>query len=134
MRIIPVPSPASPPAIGPYNPAVLVSNPGQIAFISGQIGLDPTTGELVSGGLEAQVRCAMDNLKATLQAAGMELSNVCKTTLFLANMDDFHQVNDIYGAYFTGEPPARAAIAVAALPKGALFEVDAIAVKPSTAP
>jgi 2-iminobutanoate/2-iminopropanoate deaminase len=99
-----------------------------MVFCSGQIGLDPVSGVMVDGGVEAQARCAMQNLRAVLNAGGATLEDVVRTTVYLADMNDFVRVNAIYETYFEGVAPARAAVQAAALPKGALFEIDAIAV------
>ncbi|MEG2420864.1 MAG: RidA family protein [Oscillospiraceae bacterium] len=113
----------APAAVGPYCHAKLAGN---TLYTSGQLGLNPATGELPAG-VEAQARQALDNLGAVLKAGGMDFSDVTKTTVFLANMSDFAAINAIYAEYFTGEAPARSCVQVAALPKGALFEVEAIA-------
>lgn len=113
----------APAAIGPYSQAVGSSG---LLFCSGQLGLDPETMELAEG-LEAQVSRALENLNAVLAAAGAGTSNVVKTTVFLASMDDFAAMNEIYAGYFTGSPPARSTVAVKTLPKNALFEIEAIA-------
>ncbi|RPF48909.1 2-iminobutanoate/2-iminopropanoate deaminase [Hydrogenoanaerobacterium saccharovorans] len=115
----------APAAVGPYSHAVLANN---TLYTSGQLGLDPTSGELPQG-VEAQAEMALKNLGAVLEAAGMNYSDVVKTTVFLANMGDFAAINAIYANYFKGECPARSCVQVAALPKGALFEIEAIAVK-----
>lgn len=117
---------AAPAAIGPYSQAIAASG---LLFCSGQIGLDPASGEL-AGGLEAQVNRALKNLDAVLTEAGAGPSDVVKTTVFLASMDDFPAMNQIYGGYFTGTPPARSTVAVKTLPKDALFEIEAIAQLP----
>jgi 2-iminobutanoate/2-iminopropanoate deaminase len=117
---------AAPAAIGPYSQAIAA---GGLLFCSGQIGLDPASGEL-AGGLEAQVNRALKNLDAVLTEAGTGPSDVIKTTVFLASMDDFPAMNQIYGGYFTGTPPARSTVAVKTLPKDALFEIEAIAQLP----
>lgn len=122
-------TPAAPAAIGAYSPAVHVTGMSEMIFVSGQIGLDPKTGELVEGGVEAEAECALRNLEAVLGAAGFSLSDVVRATLYLTNMSDFPRVNGVYGARFSGEAPARVAIGVAALPKGASVEIDAIAVR-----
>lgn len=119
---------SAPAAIGPYSQAVRVPA-GEMIFRSGQIGLDPETMTMVQGGVEGQARCALKNLTAVLGAAGASLSDVVRTTVYLADMNDFVRVNKIYAEYFEGVPPARAAIQAAGLPKGALVEIDAIAVK-----
>ena len=117
-------SPDAPKAIGPYSPAIRA---GQLLFVSGQIALDPATGQLIGGDVAAQTRCVMDNLGALLNAAGLSFSDVVRTTIFLADMGDFAAVNDIYGAYFTPPAPARATVQAARLPKDARVEIDAIA-------
>ena len=116
-----------PPAIGPYSVGVKI---GHLAFISGQLGFDPETGVLVEGGVEAQTHQALKNLKAILESAGSSLEQVVKTTVFLMDMNDFAKVNAIYAEYFTTNPPARSAVQVAALPKGGLVEIEAIANMP----
>lgn len=118
-----------PPAIGPYSVGVKA---GHFAFISGQLGFDPATAVLVEGGVEAQTHQALKNLKAILEGAGSSLDNVVKTTVFLMDMGDFAKVNAIYAEYFTSNPPARSAVQVAALPKGGLVEIEAIALMPHT--
>ena len=115
----------APAAVGPYCHAKLAGN---TLNTSGQLGLIPATGELPAG-VEAQAKQALDNLGAVLQAAGMDFCDVVKTTVFLADINDFAAINTIYADYFTGEAPARSCVQVAALPKGALFEVEAVAVK-----
>ncbi|MEX2162044.1 MAG: Rid family detoxifying hydrolase [Anaerolineales bacterium] len=110
--------------IGPYTPAI---RSGNLLFASGQIGLDPATGKLVPGGVAAEARQALTNLKTLIAAGGGSLGNVVKTTLFLTNISDFASVNAIYAEFFPGEPPARSTIQVAALPGGAAFEIEAIA-------
>lgn len=114
----------APAAIGPYSQAIKVNG---LVFTSGQIALDPATGEVVSGGIEAQTERICKNLKAVLEGAGSSLENAVKTTCFLADMNDFAAFNAIYGKYFTGNP-ARSCVAVKALPKGVLAEVEVIAV------
>ena len=115
----------APAAVGPYVHAVMT---GDIVFTSGQLGLIPETGVLVEG-VEAQAEQAIKNLAAVLEAAGMTLANVVKTTVFLADINDFAAINAIYANYFTGDAPARSCVQAAALPKGGLFEIEAIAVK-----
>ena len=115
----------APAAVGPYCHAKLAGN---TLYTSGQLGLIPATGELPQG-VEAQAAQALDNLKAVLSAAGMGLEAVVKTTVFLADIRDFAAINTIYANYFTGEAPARSCVQAAALPKGALFEIEAVAVK-----
>jgi 2-iminobutanoate/2-iminopropanoate deaminase len=114
----------APKAIGPYSQAVLV---GDTLFLSGQLGIDPKEGRIVDETVAGQARQAIENLKAVLEEADMTLSNVVKTTIFLASMADFKTVNEVYGKYFTADPPARATIQVAALPLGGKVEIEAIA-------
>ncbi len=116
----------APAAIGPYNQAIVA---GELVFCSGQIALDPDTGALVDGDVRAQTRRALENLSAVLKAAGSSLGTVVKTTVFLVSMSDFAAMNEVYADFFTGEPPARSTIAVAELPRGARFEVEAIAIR-----
>lgn len=119
----------APKAIGPYSQAVVWSGGGGLVFCSGQVALDPASGELTGASdVRAQARRAMENLKAVLEAAGSGFDKVVKTTIFLADMGDFAAVNEVYGAYFIGEPPARSTVQVAALPRGALVEIEAIAI------
>ncbi len=114
----------APAAVGPYSQAIRVGN---LVFTAGQVGIDPATGELREG-LEAQTRQVMANLQAVLEAAGADLSTVVKTTIFMTDLSAFKQVNAIYGEYFTENPPARSTVQVAALPLGALIEIEAVAV------
>ena len=114
----------APAAIGPYSQAV---RSGPFLFCSGQIPLDPASGQLVEGGIEAQTVQVLDNLTALLAAAGLTLGDVVKTTVFLVTMDDFPAMNEVYARYFDEDPPARSTIGVAALPKGARVEIEAIA-------
>ena len=115
----------APAAVGPYSHAVMGGN---VLYTSGQLGLDPVSGALPDG-VEAQAKQALDNLGAVLKEAGMDYADVVKTTVFLANMADFAAINAIYADYFKGDCPARSCVQVAALPKAALFEIEAIAVK-----
>ena len=110
-------------AIGPYSQVIVAHG---MVFCSGQIALTPS-GELVTGEIEAEVRQAMDNLKVVLEEAGSGLSKVVQTSLFLVDMDDFSRINAVYAEYFPVEPPARACLAVKALPKNARFEIVATA-------
>jgi 2-iminobutanoate/2-iminopropanoate deaminase len=119
----------APSAIGPYSQAVAS---GELVACSGQLGLDPTTGELVEG-VEAQAERALRNLEAVLDAAGCSMADVVKTTVFLADIADFAAVNAIYARYMPEPPPARSTFAVAALPKGGLIEIDALAHRPGRA-
>ena len=121
-----VSSSSAPAAIGPYSQAIVS---GGTVYCSGQIGLDPATGDLADG-LEAQAERALRNLTAVLDAAGVTLADVVKTTIFLADMDDFAAVNAIYARAMPDPPPARSTVAVAGLPKGALVEIEAIARRP----
>lgn len=114
----------APAAVGPY---VHASKVGNMIYTSGQLGLDPESGELKEG-VEAQTEQALENLGVVLKAGGAGFENVVKTTVFLADMNDFAAVNAIYAKYFTGETPARSCVQVAKLPKGGLVEVEAIAV------
>jgi len=114
----------APKALGPYSQAI---RSGDLVFCSGQVGIDPATGALVPGDAAAQARQVMRNLSAVLDAAGLSLASVVKTTIFLASMDDFAAVNAVYGECFDADPPARATVEVARLPLGALVEVEAVA-------
>lgn len=117
----------APKAIGPYSQAVQVAA-GRLTFLSGQIPLDPATMELVPGDVAAQAEQVMKNLGAVLAAAGLDFSHVVRCTIYLADMADFARVNEVYGRYFSSQPPARATVQVAGLPRGARVEIDAIAV------
>jgi 2-iminobutanoate/2-iminopropanoate deaminase len=119
-----VASPDAPKAIGPYSQAVRA---GQLLFVSGQVPLDPVTGQIVSGDIAAQTRRVFDNLGAVLKAGGRSFADVVRTTVFLADMNDFATVNEIYGTYFSEPYPARATVQVARLPKDARVEIDLIA-------
>ncbi len=116
----------APAAIGPYSQAV---ESGNFIFISGQIPLDPATGKLVEGGIADQTRQVLDNIGAILKAAGLEYRNVLKCTCFLADINDFKSMNEVYGTYFASDPPARAAFQVCKLPMGAGIEIEAVAAK-----
>ena len=120
-------SDAAPKAIGPYSQAVSVPA-GRMVFCSGQIPLDPATGAIVEGDIQAMTERVMKNLEAVLAADGLGFKHVVRTTIFLADMNDFAKVNEVYGRYFTEAPPARATVQAAALPKGARVEIDCIAV------
>ena len=115
----------APGAIGPYSQGI---NVGDMFFFSGQIPVNPVTGEMPEG-IEAQVTQSLDNVKALLESQGMDFSNVIKTTVFLADMNDFATMNGIYATYFVEPYPARSAVQVAKLPKGALIEIEVIAHK-----
>lgn len=105
----------------------MATNIGHLVFTAGQLGLDPQTGELVPGGIEAETHQALINLKNVLEAAGTSLSHVLKTTVFLRDMGDFGRMNAVYGEFFTENFPARSAVQVAALPKGGAVEIEAVA-------
>ena len=126
MDIWPVETPEAPAAIGPYSQAIATE---AYVFCSGQVPLDPNTGELVGGSIGDQTRRCMENLSAVLTKAGTTLGNVVKTTIYLTDMDDFAEVNEAYGTFFDQNPPARATVAVSALPKGARVEIDCVAVR-----
>lgn len=117
-------TPDAPGAIGPYSQAIRA---GDFVFLSGQIPLDPATGQLVSGDIKQEATQVMRNLEAVLAAAGATFANVVRTTIFLSDMADFSAVNEVYGSHFANEPPARATVQVAALPRGARVEIDAVA-------
>jgi len=119
-----VSSPDAPKAIGPYSQAVRA---GQLLFVSGQVPLDPATGQIVSDDIAAQTRRVFDNLGAVLKAGGRSFADVVRTTVFLADMNDFATVNEVYGTYFSEPYPARATVQVARLPKEARVEIDVIA-------
>lgn len=121
-------APKAPKALGPYSAAVKV---GHFIYCSGQTGLNPATNELVEGGLEAQTRQVLTNLKNVLEAAGSDLSYVVKTTVFLKDMADFQKMNAIYGEFFTENFPARSTIQVAGLPKNGMVEIELVAIDPS---
>ncbi|MEO5884712.1 MAG: RidA family protein [Candidatus Limnocylindrales bacterium] len=114
----------APAAIGPYSQGIVS---GDLLFCSGQLGLDPATGEMVEGGVTAQAERALKNLTAVLDAAGLTFADVIKTTIFLADIADFAAVNTVYAAVMSDPPPARSTFAVGALPKGGLVEIEAIA-------
>lgn len=116
----------APKAIGPYSAAIETE---AYIFTSGQLGLDPVSGELVQGGIEAETHQAIKNLIEVLNSSGSDLNSVVKTTVFLKDIGEFSLMNKIYGEYFTNEPPARSAFQVAALPKNACVEIEAVAVK-----
>lgn len=124
MQLVKVQSAQAPAAIGPYSQAIRA---GDYLFCSGQIPLLPETGEIVTGGIQAQTRQALENLAAVLVAAGLSFAAVAKTTIYLVDLADFAIVNEIYAGYCADPAPARATVQVAALPKGVLVEIDAIA-------
>jgi 2-iminobutanoate/2-iminopropanoate deaminase len=115
----------APGAIGPYSQGI---DTGSLLFVAGQVGIDPATGELVEG-IEAQTERVMRNIAAVLDAAGLTMANVAKTTILLADIEDFATVNTIYARFVGDPPPARATYAVAALPRGARIEIEAIATR-----
>jgi 2-iminobutanoate/2-iminopropanoate deaminase len=117
-------SPNAPKAIGPYSPAVRA---GQLLFVSGQVPIDPATGSLVSGDIRTETRRVMDNLGALLTAGGLDFSAVVRTTVFLADINDFAAMNEVYASYFHEPFPARATVQVARLPRDARVEIDVIA-------
>ncbi|XP_010184844.1 PREDICTED: ribonuclease UK114 [Mesitornis unicolor] len=116
----------APAAIGPYSQAVLVD---RTMYIAGQIGVEPSTGQLVSGGAKEEAKQALKNMGEILKAAGCDYDNVVKTTVLMADMNDFNDINDIYKQFFKTNFPARAAYQVAALPKGARVEIEAVAIQ-----
>lgn len=115
---------AAPAAIGPYSQAVAANG---LVFCSGQVPLDPETGELLSGSIAEETQRCMRNLEAVLKEAGSALDSILKTTIYVTDMNDFAEVNEAYGSFFTDAPPARATVGVAALPKGARVEVECVA-------
>lgn len=125
-----VSSPAAPRAIGPYSQAVLVDRDGaRTLYCSGQIPLDPATGELVQGDIAVQTERALQNVEGVLTAAQMTFADVVKTTVFLADLGDFARMNEVYGRRFPNAAPARSTVQVAALPKGARVEIEVVAVR-----
>ena len=114
----------APKAIGPYSPAVRA---GQFLFVSGQVPIDPATGDMIAGDIAAQTRRVLDNVGALLKAAGRSFGDVVRTTVFLADLNDFAAMNEVYGTYFSEPYPARATVQVARLPKDARVEIDVIA-------
>lgn len=117
----------APAAVGPYSQAIKI---GQFLFMSGQIPLDPNTGEIVGATPEEQVVRSLDNIKAVLESLNASMKDIVKTTVFMVDLNKFAQVNEVYQKYFMDAPPARSCVEVSALPKGALIEVEAIAVLP----
>jgi 2-iminobutanoate/2-iminopropanoate deaminase len=114
-----------PKPIGPYSQAVKANG---FLYVSGQVALDPQTGEMVAGGITEQTERAMNNLKGIVEAAGTKLSHAVKTTIYLKDMNDFAAMNEVYGKFFTAAPPARSTVQVSRLPKDALVEIDIVAV------
>ena len=117
----------APAAVGPYSQAIRC---GDLLYTAGQLGMDPATGKLVEGDVQAQTRQALRNLQAILQAAGAGMDNVVKTTVFLQDIADFRAMNEVYATFFTAAPPARSAVQAAALPLGGLVEIEAVALIP----
>ena len=130
MEIAPLSTPGAPRAIGPYSQGVRA---GGFLFTAGQVGFDPASGELVDGGIVEQTGRVLENLRAILDAAGSSFSQVVKTTVFLVDMADFAAMNEVYARAFGGHRPARSTVAVAALPRGARVEIEAIAAVDSAA-
>lgn len=120
-----VETPKAPAAIGPYSQGVIYD--GKLLYAAGQIGIDPATGELVPGGIEAEAARVMENLNAVLDAGLSTFDRVLKTTIFLTDIGNFAAVNEIYARYFNDKPPARSTVQVVALPKGALVEIECVA-------
>lgn len=116
----------APAPIGPYNQAIQY---GDMLFVSGQIAIDPATGNLIEGDIQAETEMVMKNLQAVLAAAGMDFSNVIKSSIFLMDMGQFAQVNEVYGSYFSANPPVRETVQVAGLPKGVNVEISVVAGK-----
>ncbi len=121
-----VKTPLAPAAIGPYNQAILV---GDVLYCSGQIPIDPKTGSLISGTIEQEAERVLENLGAVLRAAGMDYANVVRCTVYLSDMNDYGQVNEVYGRYFNEIPPAREAVQVSGLPRNVRIEVSCTAVR-----
>lgn len=119
-------TPNAPAAIGPYSQGV---DGGGIVITSGQLPIDPATGVFAEGGIAGQTKQSLENVKAVLAAAGLSMENVIKTTVFLKDMNDFAAMNEVYASFFPQTPPARSAVEVARLPKDALVEIEAIAVR-----
>jgi 2-iminobutanoate/2-iminopropanoate deaminase len=123
----PIQTEKAPAAIGPYSQAI--DSGAGLVFVSGQLPIDPATGAFPEGGVQEQTRQSLTNAKAILEAAGMGLQNVVKTTVFLADMGDFAAMNEVYAQFFSAPFPARSAVAVKTLPKGALVEIECIAAR-----
>lgn len=117
----------APAAIGPYSQGIVAS--GETCYVSGQLPIDPATGEFAGADIKSQTRQSLTNIKAILAEAGMTMDNVVKTTVLLSNIADFVPMNEVYAEFFEGDCPARVAFQAAAIPKGALVEIEAIAVK-----
>ena len=117
---------AAPKAIGPYSQAVWA---GDVLFCAGQIPLDPTTGNMVAGGITEQAARVLENIRGVLKSQGLDFGNVVKSTVFLSDMNNFGAMNEVYARYFTKEPPARSTVQVARLPKDALVEIEVVAAR-----
>ncbi|MCL2572333.1 MAG: RidA family protein [Defluviitaleaceae bacterium] len=126
MSVTTVATKNAPAAIGPYSQAKVH---GGVLYVSGQLPMCPETGEMEQGDIKAQTRLVMNNLKAIIEAAGSSLENVLKATILLTDMADFAAMNEVYGSYFSGSPPARICYQVCALPRGAAVEIDAVCVE-----
>jgi 2-iminobutanoate/2-iminopropanoate deaminase len=116
----------APAAIGPYSQAVMTETGTRLAFLSGQIALDPATGQMATGGTEEETRQVMKNIEALLRELGADFDSVVKTTIFLKDFNDFAKVNEIYGSFFRKEPPARSTVEVSRLPKDARVEIECV--------
>jgi 2-iminobutanoate/2-iminopropanoate deaminase len=127
-----VQAPGAPPAIGPYSHAVLVRSAADLLFCSGQIPLDPTTGELVGDTPAEQARRCLENLSAVCEEAGTTLDSAVRLTIYMLDLSAFAQVNDVYASFFTADPPARVTVGVAQLPRGAYVEIDAVVALPAS--
>lgn len=127
MRVV-IKTDKAPRVVAPYSQAIVAQ--GKFVFTAGQLGMDPNTGELLTGGVEEQTTQALNNIESVLIAAGSDMANVVKVTVFLKDMNDFAAMNGVYETFFTSDPPARTAVQAARLPKDALVEVEAIAVIP----
>ncbi len=121
-----VKTPLAPAAIGPYNQAILA---GDVLHCSGQIPIDPKTGSVISGTIEQETEQVLENLGAVLKAAGMDYAHVVRCTVYMTDMNDYGQINEVYGRYFNETPPAREAVAVAALPRNVRIEISCVAVR-----
>lgn len=117
-------TPNAPKAIGPYSQGIKA---GGFLFVSGQVPFNPETGELVTGSIRDEAEQSLNNVRAIVEAAGLTMDNIVKTTIFLTDLAHFTEVNDVYAGYFTADPPARSTIQVAALPRGARVEIEAVA-------
>jgi len=124
LRREPIKTSNAPAALGPYSQAIKV---GDFVYTSGQVAIDPATGELIGGGIAEQTERVLKNVAAVLEAAGSSLDQVVKTLVFLADMDDFSAMNEVYGKFFTAAPPARSTVQAARLPKDARIEIEAVA-------